>query len=330
MSRPDKFISFVPAQLPDQTLYSWVTMFHRLSGNAANDLTRVQLLGSAKAGRHFHIPSHLATFCARTHLALGTPEQVVAKTTIIPFFTRFRPVTVVRDTLGMVKGENAVGVSQMLGMGKMGPCPPLTCRHCSECAHEEILELNFSYWHRAHQLPGVLVCHKHASPLIITPLQIGHRFVTRFIEPQLELISKSPKHCSNEIITARTTLLRLAILAKDIADTNLAGGYEQSRMRRTFEKVLSMKFSLGAAGHHDPLKLASAYRDHFHDVQTVPEIQAILSQRGVHALWCLLDSIECRAHPLEWMLIIDWLFGSWDAFRICFLSTENNDDVLQS
>jgi len=324
LSRPNKCISFVPTQLPDQTLYSWVTMFHRLSGNASNDLTRVQLFGSEKAGRHFHIPSHLATFCARTHLVLGAPEQLIAKTTVIPFFTRFRPTTVIRDTLAMLKGENAAGVPQMLSMGKIGPCQPLACRYCLECAHEEMLELNFSYWHRAHQLPGALVCHKHATPLIISPLQIGHRFLTRFIEPELGLISISPERCSNEIKATRATLLRLAILAKDIADCAFADGYDQPRLRRTFKKALNMKFSVGRTGGHDPLKLSSAYSDHFHDVQTVPEIQVIFNQRGVHALWCLLESIECRAHPLEWMLIIDWLFGSWDAFRICFLGTEYN------
>lgn len=299
-------------------------MFHRLSGNVSNDLTRVQLFGSEKAGRHFHIPSHLATFSARTHLVLGTPEQLIAKTTVIPYFTRFRPTTVIRDTLAMLKGENAAGVPQMLGMGKMGPCEPLPCRYCSECVLEEMLELNFSYWHRAHQLPGVLVCHKHATPLKISPLQIGHRFVTRFIEPERGFISKAPERFSNDITTTLATLHRLAILAKEIADTTFANGYDQPRMKRAFEKLLSTKFSPGATGRHDPLKLASAYRDHFHDVQTVPEIQVILSQRGIHALWCLLEPIECRAHPLEWILLIDWLFGSWDAFRICFLNTEYN------
>ena len=324
MSRPIKFISFVPAPLPDQTLYSWVTMFHRLSGNASNDRTRMQLFGSEKAGRQFHIPSHLSTFCARTHLVLGAPEQVIANTTIIPFFTRFRPTTVARDTLGMLQGENAAGVPQLLSMGKTGPCQPLTCRHCSECAHEEKLELNFPYWHRAHQLPGVLVCHKHATPLTITPLPIGHRFLTRFIEPERGLISKSPERCSNETKATCATLLRLAILAKDIADSPFTDGFDHLRMRRTFEKVLNMKFPRGTTGRLDPLMLDSAYRDHFLDVLTLPEIQVIVCQRGMHALWCLLESIECRTHPLEWMLIIDWLFGSWDAFRICFLSTENN------
>ena len=50
-------LSFIPPFLPDQTLYSWVTMFHELSGNASEEETLIQLFGSDKAGHQFYIPS---------------------------------------------------------------------------------------------------------------------------------------------------------------------------------------------------------------------------------------------------------------------------------
>lgn len=320
MSRPNEFISFVPSPLPDQTLYSWVTMFHRLSGNASPDLTRLQLFGSEKAGRHFHIPSHLATFCARTHFALGSPEHLLAKSTVVPFYTTFRSTTVKHDTLRMLEGENAAGVPQMLSMGKIGPCQTLTCRHCPECMHDDRLQFNFAYWHRAHQLPGVLVCHKHATPLLISPLVPSHRLVTRFITPEIDLIPGSQKQDYDDAKSTHATLHRLAILAQAMATTPLVDGYDRPRMKRAVENALWLRLLAEPPSNHDPLVLASAYRNHFHDLSGVPEIRDILNQRGVHALWCLLESIECRAHPLEWMLIIDWLFGNWDSFRTCFLT----------
>ena len=80
-------LSVVPVMLPDQTLYSWATMFHTLAGNVSEDETRLQIFGSSKAGRHFHIPSHLDAFCGRTQLMHGTPEYIVATRTVIPYFT---------------------------------------------------------------------------------------------------------------------------------------------------------------------------------------------------------------------------------------------------
>lgn len=50
-------LSFIPPFLPDQTLYSWVTVFHEMSGNVSEEMTLFQIFGSEKAGRKFHIPT---------------------------------------------------------------------------------------------------------------------------------------------------------------------------------------------------------------------------------------------------------------------------------
>lgn len=121
MSRRAQQISFVPQLLADQTLYSWVAMFHSLSGNISPDETRRQLFGSEKAGLHFHIPSHLAAFCAHTQLALGDVRKLVATATVLPFFTRFRPKTVTDDTIALVAGKSATGLPQMLHMDRKPP-----------------------------------------------------------------------------------------------------------------------------------------------------------------------------------------------------------------
>lgn len=89
-------------------------MYHVLSGNISPDETRIQLFGAEKAGRHFHIPSHLTAFCSRTQLALGDAERVAALATVLPIFTRFRPRTVHIDALKMVSSDNAACLSQML------------------------------------------------------------------------------------------------------------------------------------------------------------------------------------------------------------------------
>jgi len=42
-------------------------------------------------------------------------------------------------------------------------------RFCRICAAQECSSLGFSYWHRTHQLPGVLWCPEHRVSLHITP-----------------------------------------------------------------------------------------------------------------------------------------------------------------
>jgi hypothetical protein len=87
-------LSFVPSLLPNQTLYSWEEVFHEMSGNATVDETRLQLCGSVKGGRHFHIPSHLDALCASTQLVLGTSDVIAQTATTLPYYTKFRPAKI--------------------------------------------------------------------------------------------------------------------------------------------------------------------------------------------------------------------------------------------
>ena len=47
-------------------------------------------------------------------------------------------------------------------------------KYCKECTEEDMKNYGYSYAHRAHQLPGVTVCHKHHTPLWDgdTPIEI--------------------------------------------------------------------------------------------------------------------------------------------------------------
>ena len=60
---------------------------------------------------------------------------------------------------------------------------PLTAKlcYCRECRSEELRRQGFWYYHRAHQLPGVKVCHKHGCLLNIFNGKIGHEFDDDFI-----------------------------------------------------------------------------------------------------------------------------------------------------
>lgn len=49
-------------------------------------------------------------------------------------------------------------------------------RYCEHCRCEEMRNMGFWYYHRAHQLPGVRVCHKHGCLLKIFDGKIGHEF----------------------------------------------------------------------------------------------------------------------------------------------------------
>lgn len=318
MSRRTQQISFVPPLLEDQTLYAWVTMFHSLSGNISPDETRRQLFGSKKAGLHFHIPSHLAAFCAHTQLALGDVRKLVAAATVVPFFTRFRPKTVIDDTIALVGGNSAAGLPQMLHMNSRRPYWALPRKSCPDCIHLDHERFGFAYWRRAHQLPGVLVCHQHGTALQFEA-SIHSRSTLSFSTPTQQRHATTPAPTERASWANDPTALRLAILAKDMANSGLEGTYNRTSLLSSCRRQLTIRYAgTSARFRSDPLAMSSDFTRHFESMILAPEIGTIIGQRGMWALWMLLEGSESHAHPMEWMLIIDWLYGNWSNFELSF------------
>lgn len=94
---------------------------------------------------------------------------------------------------------------------------PLTrdLRLCERCRSEELEDKGFWYYHRAHQLPGVKVCKKHACMLMVYNGKQGHEFDD---DAPFEM---EEANASGDI------MLRYAAFCKDILrsapDTDLSG-----------------------------------------------------------------------------------------------------------
>lgn len=308
-------LSFIPPFLPDQTLYSWVTMFHELSGNASEEETLIQLFGSDKAGHQFHIPSHLDAFCAATQRCLGEAEQIVDKATILPAYLRFRPSSITADVMQRIRGNQTAGVAQTLRIARsrIYGFPPR--RTCHLCIAEDQSIYGIAYWHRSHQLPGSLVCIHHETVLHATPVDSHDKRRVGFLTPTQDLrnagIVSSPPQYSED---ASGMLKRLAVLAMQMVTQPLPGGFSRAVMRQTCVSALQARNLFREDATDCILHANRDYTDHFKMVATIPELACALSQRSLSPLWCLLSNTQQTDHPLEYLLLINWLFGSWDAF----------------
>jgi len=307
-------LSFVPPLLPDQTLYSWGAMFHEMSGNATVEESLVQTFALVRKGLHFHIPSHLEAFCANTQLALGTTEDIVEIATTLPYYTKFRSPNVTSSIMKLVRSNSSHGVAQALGMAKTASYAHPPRRSCYQCIQADIDTFGFAYWHRDHQLPGVLICPKHGTTLLSLPYDHDSIHSETFLRPDDDwnLIDTNthPDWPSDTLIT----LHRLAQLATDMARGELMGGYSMSKMR---DACLSMLIERNLIASDDSLMVTQAlhdYENHYNSIADVPEI-AMASQSSIRPLLYVLRQVDCRTHPLEWMLVIDWLFGDWTTFQ---------------
>lgn len=159
-------IGHFPTPHPDELLYS-VCARYSARVRYTNDKSVIQeLFGNVNSSATVDIPNNL------NHLSMSLPtgssltvERLITQRTLFPFFSAFLPperVRQLKDDLRGVRGQ--VGYLRSGIMASRIPTPE-RLRLCAECAREDESRFGEPYWHRLHQVPGVLICPSHEALL---------------------------------------------------------------------------------------------------------------------------------------------------------------------
>ena len=160
-------LPYLVQPLPDEILGSWLARLRALNEYGAW-LPTIEM-----AGYDRHIPTNLFDHAHRGSqleallLSLGFSWQTALNSlTTLPFWYAFG----LRDksTLDDVSNNSQ---ESYRGLAPRRPAIPRSSRvypsprYCPQCAVADLHECGAPYWHRAHQLPTVLVCPQHEIPL---------------------------------------------------------------------------------------------------------------------------------------------------------------------
>ena len=277
----------------DELLASWI---YRLS--QANLITDIDtflrvFVRAAPFKRNFIKCNELEEFTAFYH-ALDTQipmSELFLQTTcyagIAPFISSGQQITrlnhVFRKTY---HNAHISSVGQPLTSG---------LRWCEQCQQEELNAKGFWYYHRAHQLPGVKVCHKHGSLLKVFNGWSGREF-----NPNAPF-EISEANAPTEIMQ------QYAVFFKTLLDRAPDGSFEITR------KIFKSEI---------------AKQPYFNPKSNFKMMQEEMAKRGMDRMFTVdLDtffssSLLCRlAPPIENMAIMSlFLFGSAEAFADRLLS----------
>ncbi|CAM3068584.1 TnsD family Tn7-like transposition protein [Paenibacillus sediminis] len=145
---------------PDELVYSVISRLHFISGNDFVRKSTKQLFGNAEKTVHILWPTRLKYFMDKMNVEIST-DEIVMKHTIYPYYSKFLSKDKKDQLLkAMCDGSSRANPSAFLGQNHSGA---VTSRLylCPLCASEDISIFGEPYWHRTHQLPGTMVCHKH-------------------------------------------------------------------------------------------------------------------------------------------------------------------------
>ncbi len=147
-------LAHLPEMLDGETLYSWVTRYHRERGHVNSKSTSLQLFGDELSAFRPGLPSQLGHFEAATNGAFGTAEHLAYSRSLLRFFIPFvSEASVTKAVSRMTKGELR-GLSGMVGFG-------FWLKACPDCMQEDKKKYHTTMWHLDHQSQASWVCTKH-------------------------------------------------------------------------------------------------------------------------------------------------------------------------
>ena len=159
-------LSFFPKPYPDEILYSILARYHVRSGNMGPKITVQELFNSHNAIATADLPCNLEALATNLSLISRiTVEELIQNHTLYRFYAAFLPQERSQQTLEAMRSGDGGGIHDQVGIRASLVRVPRYFRFCPQCIQNDQQTYGELYWHRSHQVPGVLVCPHHAEVL---------------------------------------------------------------------------------------------------------------------------------------------------------------------
>lgn len=149
---------------PDELLYSACARYSALMRYPNAAFAVQELFGRKNAAAVVDLPSHLDYLISVLPPHHNyTVDRLINNNTLAPFYAPFLPLKraqLLRND--MKQAESMSHTHARVGITSTGIKTPRYLRFCSLCAQEDRDHFGESYWHRVHQIPGIVLCPIHA------------------------------------------------------------------------------------------------------------------------------------------------------------------------
>ncbi len=324
---PDQQLA-ISQWLPDETLFSLCSRFHRISGNRRPDQTCLQLFGHARQGSTHDFPARLGEFERRTNGTLGSAEEIARQRSLLPYFFPFRTPEDAQNALAAVTSGAVAGLKARLGVlaSRFGAAHPL--KACRQCMGEDERRLHTSYWHREHQWPGALVCVKHGRLLDVGLGKVNAEGRFHWYLP--DDLRLSPVLKGSLTAQQHQFLASLSGFASGLGNLPVGFHFDQKSVSRAYRQRL---VELGLSRSTTNMKLTE-FDSYL--ISTVGWLETALGLECLSGATTALSTQFARLvrgarggpHPLRHVLLAAALFNSWETFLGGYRAAMKQDDAL--
>lgn len=154
---------FFPTPYPDECYYSILCRYFVRSGSTNNSHTIKQLFGNAQClSTSLFFPMRLD--CIERWIPKATAitrETIAMDHSMYPYMAMVFSVQFRKDMTRILSGQKPKTNVDLYGRHKSWRLWPEYLRYCPRCVSEDKRLYGETYWHRTHQLPGMIYCTKH-------------------------------------------------------------------------------------------------------------------------------------------------------------------------
>lgn len=303
----------LPAITDEMTFFSFMSLTSVLNGQTGFQISKT-LLGNGSAGTRLDFPSHLTNFCSNTAYAYGYPIDIALSHTVLPFYIAFRPSNFARECVQIMSGNSVETLKFKLGLPPAHLKDIAFLKYCPVCFEEDISSLGIGYWHRAHQLPSSQVCAKHSLALEEISLRENGADKNTLMLPSRHTPSVSICHGSTI-----NQLFAISVISKNILHHNLPNGFNPKQLQNAYLHGLNQQGFLTKRGQIRASHFMLRLEQYFAHLKDIPVYERLLRSENIPYFLKLIRKPRGYYNPVAHVLLIQFLFGTWELFNSVYL-----------
>lgn len=312
-------IGFFPDPYPDELLYSACARYTERVKYINKQSVKEEIFGGTVSSSIVDFPTRLQSLLEALADNNYSVEEFINKNTLLPFFEPFLPESraqIVRREMAFSDTNN---IAARLGIRVKQILSPDYLRFCPLCAENDRQVYGETYWHRIHQLTGILVCPKHLCFLENSLLRWGRKSSASFQTAEEFIVPVEPRHINSEN-KDHQILLKIAQDAEWLLlQKNLCLGTKVLQ-QRYFNVLLKQGFAY-YNGNLKRRKFIQACDDYFS-----PELFEMVGRLSRKDNWLSAltrsEKIRVTFHPIRHLLLMTFLGLTAKEFFTSFVEYE--------
>lgn len=299
-------IGFFPDPYPDELLYSVCARYSSQVNYPNKHIAMKDLFGKIGLSAIVDFPTRLNLLLSLIPYHNYSADEIINKHTLFPFYEPFlsrERATSIREEMKSLC-ENHLQTKLATNIHQV--TAPKFLRFCSLCLEQDRKEYGETYWHRVHQLSGILVCPVHRCFLENSLIKWERESSKFFHCAERELNKKNPQYLDDSDF-AHQVFLGFAISAQWLLSQKELS-LEQGKLRERYHNLLLKKGYAFYNGNIRGSKLYEKFIEYF-----PPELLKTIgcSLNSSYRTWLpklvsksLADTLY---HPIRHLLLLKFL-----------------------